>query len=228
MPNRTKTFRATLEPLKNNLGWTIARISFDVAQAWPVRNRLRVKGEINGFAFRTSLFAASGGTGHFLLVNKRMQSAAHAYVGMAADFKLEPDLEERAAAVPPELAEVLAEDKALRRWFERLNYSMRRDCGAWINGVKSPEARMRRAEQLAERLLLAMEGERELPPILRAAFQRQPLARNGWESMTPLQRRGHLLGIFYYKSPEARERRTAKAVEAALQAASVKTVGPGE
>jgi hypothetical protein len=34
--------------------------------------------------------------------------------------------------------------------------------------------------------------------------------------MTPVQRRGHLLGIFYYQSPEARERRAQKAVDEAL------------
>jgi len=34
--------------------------------------------------------------------------------------------------------------------------------------------------------------------------------------MTPLQRRGHLLGIFYYRSPEARDRRIAKMLEDAL------------
>ena len=38
--------------------------------------------------------------------------------------------------------------------------------------------------------------------FLQAAFQRQPLARKGWEAMTPVQRRNHLLGIFYYQSAE--------------------------
>jgi len=51
---------------------------------------------------------------------------------------------------------------------------------------------------LAERLLLTLEGEIELPPILHAAFLQQPLARRGWEAMTAAQRRNHLLGIFYY------------------------------
>ena len=37
--------------------------------------------------------------------------------------------------------------------------------------------------------------------------------------MTPVQRRGHLLGIYGYQSVDARERRAAKAVEEALRAA---------
>jgi len=35
--------------------------------------------------------------------------------------------------------------------------------------------------------------------------------------MTPLQRRSHLLGIFYYQTPEAREKRAAKAIEEAMK-----------
>ena len=50
-------------------------------------------------------------------------------------------------------------------------------------------------------------------------FTRQPLAREGWNRLTPTQRRNHLLGIFYYDSVEARERRAIKAIEAALLAA---------
>ncbi|HZD49840.1 MAG TPA: YdeI/OmpD-associated family protein, partial [Silvibacterium sp.] len=50
-----------------------------------------------------------------------------------------------------------------------------------------------------------------------------PLARQGWKLMTPTQRRGHLWGIFYYRSPEARQRRTDKAVEDAIRIAKSKT-----
>jgi hypothetical protein len=55
--------------------------------------------------------------------------------------------------------------------------------------------------------------------VLHAAFLRQPLARKGWEAMTAVQRRNHLLGIFYYQTADARERRAAKAVEEALRVA---------
>jgi len=34
------------------------------------------------------------------------------------------------------------------------------------------------------------------------------------------RRRGHLFGIFYYRNPEARARRVAKAVEDAIDVAS--------
>ncbi len=218
-PSTIKSFTAVLEPLRTRLRWVIARVPFDPAKAWPARRGLRVCGEIEGFAFRTSLFAASEWEGYFLLVNKKMQAAAGASVGSKVRIRLEPDLEERAAVMPPELTRALKGDRRLPKWFEGLSYSMRKEIGGWVSEPKSAAIREKRAEMMAERLLLTLEGETELPPILQAAFLRQPLARKGWEAMTPVQRRSQLLGIFYYQTVDARERRAAKAVEEALRVA---------
>jgi hypothetical protein len=209
-----KTFRATLERIQSRLGWTIIRIPFDVGKVWGTRGQLRVKGGINGFAFRTSLFPARGG-GHILLVNKRMQRGGDVRQGMAAQFRLEPDLEKRIAIVPAELKRFLKEDAYLRRWFDGLNHSTRSEIGKWILQVKSQEARVRRAEQMAERLLAVMEAEHELPPVLQVAFARDPRALEGWKRMSPSHRRRHLFGIFYYRTPEARARRIEKTLQEA-------------
>ena len=134
------------------------------------------------------------------------------------EVALEPDLEERPSALPAVLLQAFEGDRALRRWAEALSESMRREIGKWIAGVKGPDAQARRAAQMAERLMQAMEGERTPPPVLEAIFAHNAKARAGWESLTPVQRRGHLLGIFHYQTPEARSRRTQKAVEEALRA----------
>jgi len=218
----SKSFQVTLERPPSRLGWVIIRIPFDVVKIWGKRGQLRVKGEINDFAFRTLLFPTGKGE-HYLLVNKRMQTGARASPGETARFRLEPDTEVRKAIVPPELKRYFAEDGRLRRWFDKLNYSTRRYIGDWIHQVKSAEARLRRAEQIAERLLAAMEAEHELPPILKAAFARDPRAFTGWQRMSPSHRRGHLLGIFYYRSPEARDRRVARTVEEAIAFAARST-----
>jgi uncharacterized protein YdeI (YjbR/CyaY-like superfamily) len=216
---KPRTFRAVLEPSGDALHWVIARVPFDPAEVWTVRKGRRVQGEINGFAFRTSLFPEAGGKKHVLLINKKMQAGAHAKPGDTALFRLEPDLEEREATVPPELAKALKADRGLREYFDALSPSMRRDIGRWVGEPKSAESRAKRADQIAERLLLAMEGERDPPPILRAAFQRQPAARQGWEAMTPISRRNHLFAIFYYQTAESRERRVRVAIEDALKVA---------
>jgi uncharacterized protein YdeI (YjbR/CyaY-like superfamily) len=210
-----KSFKARLERLASNLGWVIVRIPLDVPKVWGTRGMLKVKGEINGFKFRTSLFPTGKGF-HYLLVNKRMQAGASVATGSTAQFRIEPDTEKRAATVPPELQHMLTDQRSLRRWFDQLNYSTRKWICDWVTQVKSREARVRRAEQVAEQLLSTMEAEQELPPILKLAFARDPRALAGWQRMSPSHRRGHLLAIFYYRSLEARDRRIAKMLEDAL------------
>ncbi len=210
-----KSFTALLEPDGTALNWTIARIPFDIAKTWPVRKGRRVCGEIEGFAFRTTLFVRPGGGGHFLLVNKAMLAGAGVRRGEKARIWLEPDLEEREILLPEELKKELNSDRGLRKWFDSLSDSMRREIGKWADEPKSAASRQKRAERMAERLMQAMEGELEPPPVLKAIFQRQPRAREAWFALTPAQRRNHLLGIFYYETVEGRERRAAKAVEEA-------------
>jgi len=121
----------------------------------------------------------------------------------------------------PEVLEVLLDDEAgLRDWYDGLSESMRREIGKWVLGVKSEASRMRRAQQMAERLLATMEAEQDLPPLIARALRAGSKAKLGWERMTVVQRRQHLLGVFYYQTPEARERRLQKLVEAAEQRAA--------
>ncbi|MGO8757780.1 MAG: YdeI/OmpD-associated family protein [Terracidiphilus sp.] len=223
-----KSFAAILEPDGTALRWVVARLPFDIAKAWPQRNGRRVRGEIQGFAFRTTLFPDPRGSGHILLVNKQMQSAANARVGSRVRISIEPDLDERPILLPPELDRELSADRKLRRWFDTLSDSMRREIGKWAAEPKSAASREKRAQRMAERLMQAMEGEADPPPVLRAAFTRNPAARDAWLALTPTQRRNHLLGIFYYETAEGRERRAAKAIEDALAAAKRKAGPPRE
>jgi uncharacterized protein YdeI (YjbR/CyaY-like superfamily) len=215
-----KRFRAVLERLGSGLGWTVARVPFDVATAWKKMVRLRVKVEIAGEVFRTSLFSDSTHGGHFLLVNKKMQRVAGVKLGGMIDVTVEPDLEVREALVPLELEKLLKQEKALGKWYLKLSEPMRREIGKYIDAVKGADARQRRAEQIAERLMLTMEGEKELPPVIEVAFRSVPAARKGWEAMTAAQRRGNLMAVFYYQSPEARQKRVRKVVEDCLKVAN--------
>jgi len=216
-----KSFEATLERLRSNLGWTVIYVPFDVKKSWGPKAKLKVKGEINGFAFRTSLFSSSSGR-YFLLVNKKMQSAAGVRFGDIAEFRIEPDTEARVANIPPELRRALAQERHLQKWFESLSYSIKKWFSDGIDSIKGPAARIRRADQVAEQLLSAMEAEQELPPALKLAFSQEPPALEGWKLMSPLQRRHNLLAVFYYRSPEARERRLGKVVQLAVSVAQRK------
>lgn len=225
-----KSFKATLERMEGNLGWVIIRIPFNVEKVWGVRGRLRVKGEINGFAFRTTLFPShyqqiraifpGGRSFHMLLVTKRMQAGGYARAGNTAQFRLEPDLEERKAVLPAELKRAFSQDRALQRWFDDMSLSMRKWICDEVAQPKNAETRVRRAERIAEQLMATMEAELELPPILKAAFARDPRAFEGWQRMTPTQRRYTLLSIFHYRNPDSRERRITMMLEEAVARAS--------
>jgi len=207
-----KRFRAVLEK-ERGLGWTIARVPFDPGKAWPHMIRRRVCGEVNGARFRTSLFADGGG--YFLLVNRETQKKGRVALGDSVEIALQPDLEPRPPKLPDVLEALLDDEPGLREWYDGLSESHRREIGKWVLGVKSEEAQMRRAQQIAERLLATMEAEVELPPVVARALRSRPKAKVGWERMTPTQRRSELMAVFYYQTPEARERRVQKLVEAA-------------
>jgi hypothetical protein len=207
---KAKRFRAVLEPLGDGLGWVVAWLPFDAAATWKTMIRRRVTVEVGGEVFRTSLFAGTRRKGDFVLVNKKMQRAAGAGVGTMVEFAIAPDMEERQAELPDELASLLDDEPGLRKWYDGLTEYWRREIGKSVTDVKGDEARMRRAEQMAERLLATMEGERELPPVLQVAFRARPKARIGWGKMTPAQRRQGLMAVFYYRTPESRQKRVDK------------------
>jgi uncharacterized protein YdeI (YjbR/CyaY-like superfamily) len=211
----SKSFNATLERIPSIDNLVLIRIPFDVSKVWGTRGRIRVKGEINGFAFRAAVFPTREGF-HCLSVNKRLRTAANAILGDTVYFRLEPDTAKRVTTVPIELQRILNQDRSFRRWFDQLPFSMRQWCFYEITNVKNPASRLRRAERAAEMLLSTMEAELDLPPILKRAFSSDPRAYQGWQSMTPVQRRNWLLSIFYCRAPESRERRISKMLEDAL------------
>jgi hypothetical protein len=214
---KSKTFRATLERLRSDLGWVIVRLPFDVKKTWG-GSRVKVLGEVNGVRFRTSVFPQKDGR-HFILINSKIQKAARVFLGNTAEFRLELDTQLRVVVVPSEFESILKQSKKLRAFFDSLIFSYRNPISMWISEPKSTASRRRRAEQIAERLMETMEAEQELPPLIQAAFARNSMAREGWVRMTPRQRRGELMAIFHYRNPESRARRLQKTLDLAKRVA---------
>ena len=215
----SRTFPAVLTRTGNTLNWVVIRLPFDAQKVWRTRGQIRVKGEINKFGFRTTLFPTGDGH-HYMIVNKQMQKGGSVRPGMEAQFRMEPDLEERMIPASPELEDALKESRRLQKFYQGLTPSTRTEIVRWIAGAKQRETRARRAEQCAERLMETMEAEIELPPIIRQAFARNPQAAEGWKRMPFSHRRMHLLGIFYYRNLESRLRRIEKAMAEMIEYAS--------
>lgn len=211
-----KDFSVKLEPSGNSLNWVIVHIPFDSPRLWGKRGTLRVKGNINGFEFRTSLFPDGQG-GHIMVINKEMQKGGRVGPGMSAKFRMEPDLDEKAAPGSVELEKALAQSKPLKKFFQTLSPSTRRDIARHVADARQAATRVRRAEQMAERLMETMDAEEELPPLIKKAFWATPGAMAAWERLPPSHRRAHLMSIFYYRDLDSRLRRIEKTVEETLR-----------
>lgn len=210
---KAKTFRAPLQR-EGRLGWTVAYLPFSVEKTWGTRRQVRVKGEINGFAFRATAFPSKSGR-HYLMIRREMQKCGHAAAGTVAHFRLEPDTEKRELKEPRELVLALKEDRSLWRWYQELSGSMRRYFCTLVSKAKSAETRRRRAERMAEGLYLAMDAERELPPLIRRVMDEYPRAYEGWQKLTPSVRRHELIAIFHYRNPATQRKRIEKAMTTA-------------
>jgi uncharacterized protein YdeI (YjbR/CyaY-like superfamily) len=219
-----KSFSAVLERSGNSLNWTHIVIPFDSVKAWGARGVLRVKGDINGFAFRTSLFPTGDGR-HTMPVNKQMQKGGRATPGMAATFRLGPDLEERVVSIPSEFQRILKSSRRLEKFFQSLAPSIRKFILESVAQGKQRETRLRRAEQAGEHLMEVMEAEIELPPLLRQAFARNPQAARGWDRLSRAHQRRHLFYILHGHH-DARLRRIERAMTEMIRYAERPLSGP--
>jgi uncharacterized protein YdeI (YjbR/CyaY-like superfamily) len=226
--SNAKMFRARLEQYTGRFSCTVARLPFDATRTWPEMRLKRVRGSINGFAFRSFLLADEEGEHRLLMVYKFMARAVRGRVGDLVKIELEPDLEVPEAEIPEEFTRILKAEPDLRKWFNRLTKSDKRSVGYFVGQGKSAATREKRAEQMAEQMMLTMEGEIEPPPLLKVAFQRQPLAREGWRLMTANQRRRHLMSIYYYRTPEGREKRARAVIDEAIARAKKTKAGRTE
>jgi uncharacterized protein YdeI (YjbR/CyaY-like superfamily) len=211
-----KNFQAVLTRSGNSLNWVIIRLPFDVQHSWKVRGQFRVKGTVNDFPFKSTLFPTGDGH-HYMIVNKQMQKGGRVQPGMEAHFFMEPDLEERPVPVSPELEHALKQSRRLQKFFQSLTPYTRKEAARLVTEAKSAESRSRKANQVAEWLMETMEAELDLPPIIRQALARNPKAAESWKKMAASHRRRHLMGIFYYRNPDSRARRIEKAVAEMLK-----------
>jgi len=209
--NNSRKFRAPLQSITSGLNWRVVYLPFNVKEVFGT-GRLAVRGTANGAPFRTTLFAMGGGR-HMLHLNKQVKEAAGIWdAGDMVDVVIEPDTEERKVETPAVFRKYLKEDRMLLKFFESQSNSVRKWISAQVLEPKSAATRERRAERFATLLFEVMEGLRETPPVLKAEFIREPIARIGWERMTEKKRFQHLWGIFYYQNPESRKKRMEKAL----------------
>ena len=139
-----KKFRGKLLGMGPGKAWTALKVPFSVEKVWGSRARLSVRGTMNGFAFRNSIFPDGKGV-HYLMVNKVMQAGAKARPGETVAMTLAPDTAPRKVTVPAILKRGLAGNAKARENFAGFSYSHRKAYVDFILGAKQQETRERRA-----------------------------------------------------------------------------------
>jgi hypothetical protein len=146
----TLSFKALLEPDDTTTA-TFVTIPFDVPEVFGTRARVPVRGTINGFPFRSSLFPMGGR--FLLIVNRALREGARVHAGDLVDVDLERDIEPRVIEPPPDLAEALRTNPAAKAAWEKLSYSHRKEYALAIEDAKKPDTRARRVAKAIQEML---------------------------------------------------------------------------
>jgi hypothetical protein len=139
-----KRFRAVVERREGGEVCSI-NIPFDVEKTFGGRNRVPVRGTINGAPFRSSVFRM-GGDCHFMVVNRRLREAAGVTGGETVPVRMERDDAPRTVTPPPDFARALKASKEARATWDKLSFTHQREHVEHIEGAKKPETRQRRIE----------------------------------------------------------------------------------
>ncbi len=145
-----------LESVGPGDAWTYLRVPFDVEKVFGSRARVSVKGTVNGFPYRSSIFPDGQGH-HTMMVNKSMQAGARAAPGDTVKVVMWRDTAPRTVTVPADFKKALAKSPRAKAAFEKLAFSYKRDFVHWIEEAKREETR---AARLEKSIALLVAGKR--------------------------------------------------------------------
>jgi hypothetical protein len=140
----TKRFRVLLEKHENSEATGIT-IPFDVQKTYDTRARVPVRGTINGFPYRSTIFPMGGK--YIMAVNKELRAGAKAKGGDQISVTMERDEEPRIITPPADLARALKANKAAQAAWNKLSYTHRKEHARAVEEAKRPETRVRRIEK---------------------------------------------------------------------------------
>lgn len=130
--------------------WTYLEIPFDVEAVFG-RKQVPVRGEINGYPYRSSVMRLTDGT-YYIVVNRDIRDAIGVTAGDMVQVTMEVDPEERKVDVPEDLNAALDTHALARAAFDKFSYSHQKEYVDWITSAKKPETRQRRIESAIEKI----------------------------------------------------------------------------
>jgi hypothetical protein len=146
----TKRFKVLLEKHEASEATGIC-VPFDVSKVFGTRARVPVRGTINGFPYRSSIFPMGEGK-HYMVVNKNVRAGAKAKGGETVSVVMERDEEPRIITPPEDFARALKSSKEAKATWEKLSYTHQKEHALAIEEAKRPETRVRRIEKAIAQL----------------------------------------------------------------------------
>jgi hypothetical protein len=143
-------FRVVLEGDEHSQATGI-KIPFNVNEVFGTRARVAVRGTINGYAFRSSVFPEGNGV-HYMAVNKVMREGAKAKAGDVVEITMERDDAPREIEPPADLEKALKGSPVIWAAWEKLSYTRRKEYVRGIEEAKKTETRAKRIERTVAEL----------------------------------------------------------------------------
>jgi hypothetical protein len=149
------SFSATLTRAPDSSA-TFISVPYNLLSTWGTKDRVPVKGTINGKSFRGSL-APYGGV-HYLGIKRDLRESLEIKAGDIIEVELQVDTDPRVITPPEDFLAALDSNPAARIKWNKLSYTHQREHVEAIENASKPETRTRRIIESIERLA----GKRKL------------------------------------------------------------------
>lgn len=146
-----KSFQARLERPPGTGTWTYVTVPFNVLSEFKTKGQVKVRGSVNGVAFRGSLMPHGNGK-HFLVVNRSIREQAGVRAGDIVKVAVQRDTKARAVSLPADFKRALARNSRARSAYDKLAYTHRKAYVEWIESAKRKDTRARRIHDSVKRI----------------------------------------------------------------------------
>lgn len=147
-------FQATLTREPDSSA-TFISVPFDIFKVFGMRGRVLVRGTLNGYSFRSSLFPYGGV--HYLGVNRNLRESAGLKAGDVVNVEMAYDDGPRVITPPPDLEAALEANAQARKNWRKLSYSHQKEYVDAIEEARKPETR---AARISKTILALTEVKR--------------------------------------------------------------------
>jgi len=138
-----KVFKIKLKKPPGGTDSTYFIAPFNVLKEFGTKARVKVRGTINGYRYRSSITPMRRGE-HWMVVNREIRQATGVKAGDTVTVIMKQDNEPRYIILPKDFEKALNKNKKIRKVFDKFSYSHKKEYIQWIIDAKKSDIRIRR------------------------------------------------------------------------------------